>query len=163
MARAAENDRGDAQIEEQETPTPNPGLRALDRLVGTWKISEGAAGQLRYEWLEGGFFLVAHGDFEQGGRRTKHIELIGYDHEIGAQPAGVMTSRLYTDKGDTLSYTHEIDDKGVTSWFGAKGSPTVFKARWIDNDTLTGAWEWPGGGYKLTLTRVDAGRSQLKR
>jgi len=82
---------------------------------------------------------------------------------MGVAPADVMTSRLYTDRGDTLSYTHEVDDKGVTSWFGPKGSATLFKARWIDDNTLTGAWEWPGGGYKLTLSRTNGGQSKAKR
>jgi len=106
--------------------------------------------------MEGGFFLIARGDTEQNGQRTKHVEIIGYDHEAGAEPADTLTSRLYTNRGDSLSYTHEIDDKGMTSWFGPKGSPAFFKARWIDDDTLTGAWEWPGGGYKLTLSRAGA-------
>ena len=141
-------------MQEPKAPAPNPGLKALEKLVGTWKVSGDTKGQLSYEWMDGGFFLVARGDTEQGGQRTKHVEIIGYDHEAGGAPSDVMTSRLYTDRGDTLSYTHEVDDKGVTSWFGAKGSPTVFRARWIDDNTLTGAWEWPGGGYKLTLTRT---------
>jgi len=97
--------------------------------------------------MEGGFFLIARGDTEQNGQRTKHVEIIGYDHEAGAEPADTLTSRLYTNRGDSLSYTHEIDDKGMTSWFGPKGSPTFFKARWIDDDT---------GGYKLTLSRAGA-------
>ena len=138
----------------QRAPTRNPGLKPLERLVGTWKVSGDTTGQLKYEWMEGGFFLLAQGDTEQGGRRTRHIEIIGYEHDAGADPSTVMTSRLYTDSGDTLSYTHEVDEEGVTSWFGAKGSPAVFKARWIDDDTLAGAWEWPGGGYKLKLSRV---------
>ena len=109
--------------------------------------------------MDGGFFLIAHGDTEQGSQRTKHTEIIGYDHEAGAAPADVLTSRLYTNRGDTLSYTHEVDEQGMTSWFGAKGSPAVFRARWSDEKTLNGAWEWPGGGYKLTMTRVaDGGR-----
>jgi hypothetical protein len=29
-----------------------------------------------------------------------------------------------------------------------------FTARWEGNDKLTGAWEWPGGGYTLTMSRV---------
>ena len=42
-----------------------------------------------------------------------------------------MTSRLYTDRGDTLSYTHEVDDKGVgvTTWFGAKGKLTLSRIK----------------------------------
>ena len=154
MARNVENERIDGQTEQSEAPTRNPGLKALDKLVGTWRVSGETAGQLTYEWMEGGFFLIARGDTEQGGKRTKHVEIIGYDHEAGAAPAEVITSRLYTNRGDTLSYTHEVDDKGVTSWFGAKGSPAVFRAQWSDDNTLTGAWEWPDGGYKLTMTRI---------
>ena len=46
-----------------------------------------------------------------------------------------------------------------TSWFGAEGSPAVFRARWSDEKTLNGAWERPGGAYELTMTRVaDGGR-----
>jgi hypothetical protein len=94
-------------------------------------------GELTYEWMAGGFFLIARGDTQQGGQRTKHIEIIGYDHDLGATPSDVMTSRRYPNRGDTLNYTREVDDKSVTSWFGAKGSPTSFKARWIDDNTLT--------------------------
>jgi hypothetical protein len=152
MAETVEETREASQAT-TKSPTRNPGLKPLEKLVGTWKVSGETQGQLVYEWLDGGFFLLARGDTKQGGKRTKHIEIIGYDHEAGAAPANVMTSRLYTDQGDTLSYTHEIDEKGVTSWFGPKGSPAAFRARWIDDDTLSGAWEWPGGGYKLTLSR----------
>jgi len=154
MARTVENQRDHGQKEEPKAPTRNPGLKALDKLVGTWRASGETQGTLTYEWMEGGFFLIARGDTEQNGQRTKHIEIIGYDHEAGAEPAEVMTSRLYTNRGDTLSYTHEVDDQGMTTWFGPKGSPATFKARWVDDNTLTGAWEWPGGGYKLTLSRI---------
>lgn len=61
-------------------------------------------------------------------RTARRVEIIGYDHPLGAEPSEVMTSRLYTDTGDTLTYTHEADDNGVTSSFGDRGSPTVFKA-----------------------------------
>ncbi|HKY52397.1 MAG TPA: hypothetical protein VJP45_14165 [Candidatus Limnocylindria bacterium] len=152
MARDVEADETHAT--RPKAATRDPGLRALDKLVGTWKASEGMTGRIAYEWLPGDHFLMARGETEQNGRRTSHVEIIGYDRELGAEPASVMTSRLYTDQGETLKYTHEVNDEGVTSWFGDKGSPTLFRAKWIDDDTLKGAWEWPGGGYKLTLTRV---------
>jgi hypothetical protein len=163
MAETVEKQRGGSQSQESKAPSRNPSLKALNKLVGTWKASGETVGELIYEWMEGGFFLIARGDTEQGGKRTQHIEIIGYDHEAGAEPSDVMTSRLYTNRGDTLSYTHEIDDNGVTSWFGPKGSPAFFKARWIDDNTLSGAWEWPGGGYKLTLSRVKQWPSEVKR
>src|SRR2546425_13278767 len=88
---------------------------------------------------------------------------MGYAQGAGAALSEVRPSRLYTNRGETLSYTHEVDDKGVTSWFGAKGSPASFKARWIDDDTLTGAWEWPSGGYKFTPSPVKGRPSVAKR
>src|SRR6266852_8147625 len=129
MARTVENQRENGQTEEPQAPTRNPRLAPLEKLVGAWKVSGETSGTLAYEWMEGGFFLIARGDTEQSGQRTQHVEIIGYDHEAGAEPADVMTSRLYSNRGDTLSYTHEIDDKGVTTWFGPKGSPASFKAR----------------------------------
>jgi hypothetical protein len=139
-----------------EAPTRHPGLKALDKLVGTWRIEGETPGEITYRWMEGGFFLLAQADVKQAGVRQGHIEIIGYDRGAGAtKSSDTMTSRLYTTRGDTLDYTHEVDDKTVTSWFGEKGSPSVFKARWSeDGNTLSGEWVWPGGGYKLTLTRV---------
>ena len=135
----------------------HPALKQLERLVGTWKMAGETRGEIHYEWFPGKHFLIARGRIDQFGKVTEHIEIIGYDKPFGAEkPSDVLTSRLYTNNGDTLSYTHEIDDRGVTSWFGEKGSPSVMRARWSDNgDTLSGAWEWPGGGYSLTLTRVS--------
>jgi len=154
MARTS-TDEPSAGTTNADAPARNPGLKALDKLIGTWKISGEATGKTTYEWMDGGFFLIARGEIEQGGKKTKHIEIIGYDHDPAGAPADVMTSRLYTSRGDTLGYTHEVNEKDMTTWFGAKGSPALFKAKWSDGgNTLSGAWEWPGGGYKLTMTRV---------
>lgn len=39
----------------------------------------------------------------------------------------------------------------------ASAPSAVFRAQWSeDGNKLNGAWEWPGGGYKLTLTRTSA-------
>ena len=145
--------------EESATPAESakhPELKQLERLVGTWKMEGATQGQLTYEWLAGGHFLVARAHIDQFGKKTEHIEIIGYDRPLGAtKPADALTSRLYTSAGETLDYTHEIDEKGVTSWFGPKGSPTVMRGQWGDGGkSLSGAWEWPGGGYSFKLTRV---------
>ncbi len=58
--------------------------------------------------------------------------------------------------GDTLDYTSETDGETMTIWFGPKGSPAFYKGRWSDDgNTLSGEWEWPGGGYKETMTRIE--------
>jgi hypothetical protein len=50
-------------------------------------------------------------------------------------------------------------DRLVGKWEirgGEKGSPAYHG--WTfgdDGDTLTGAWDYPGGGYEVTSTRVE--------
>ena len=53
-------------MQDSKLPTRNPGLKALDKLLGAWKVSGDAKGELSYEWMDGGFFLIARGDTEQG-------------------------------------------------------------------------------------------------
>jgi len=139
-----------------ETPTPHPGLKALNRLVGTWKVSGETEGETTYEWMEGGFFLIQRGEVKREGEAYRYLQIIGYDRGPGAEPADAITGRLYTNRGDTLDYTYEGDDRNVTIWFGQKGSPSFYKGRWSDDgNALSGAWEWPGGGYKETMTRLE--------
>ena len=38
---------------------PNPALKKLDKLVGTWEVSGGAQGAVTYEWMEGGYESTA--------------------------------------------------------------------------------------------------------
>jgi len=48
-----------------------------------------------------------------------------------------------------------VTDETITIWGGEVGSPAAYKGR-LENgrDEITGAWEWPGGGYEATMTRV---------
>jgi hypothetical protein len=43
---------------QEAMPVPNPDLKSLDRLIGTWTVSGEAEGTVTYEWAEGGFFLL---------------------------------------------------------------------------------------------------------
>ena len=46
---------------------PNPDLKTLDKLVGTWSVTGEANGTVTYEWTEGGFFLLQRVDLVQFG------------------------------------------------------------------------------------------------
>ncbi|MEJ7727178.1 MAG: hypothetical protein WKH47_09200 [Actinomycetes bacterium] len=148
----------------QDQPVvPNPALRALDVLVGTWQISgresgpEGEIhGQSRYEWMEGGFYLVQHVDMDHVGHHIKGIEYIGHDpaadnlrsYYFGTEAPGPFG-------GVALEYVYEVTDETLTIWGGEVGSPAAYKGRFVNGrDTVAGAWEWPGGGYEATMTRV---------
>ena len=141
-----------------EAPAPPADLKALgDRLVGSWKISGEAEGETSWEWLEGGFFLIQRGWSRREGAEQKYLQIIGYDRMPGAEPADAITGRLYTNQGDTLAYVCEIDGDTMTIWMGEKNSPAVYVGTFsADGNTIEGSWEWPGGGYQETMTRVRA-------
>jgi hypothetical protein len=145
-----------------QTPTPNPDLQRLDRLVGTWNVAGGAHGRTTYEWMEGGFFLLQHVELEQDGQTTKGMEIIGHLQPFGQAPSAEIWSRYYDNMGNTLDYVYELDGDTLMIWSGAQGSPAYFKGTFsADGDTLSGAWVYPGGGgYESTSTRVkEAGKT----
>lgn len=135
---------------------PNPDLKSLEVLVGTWEISGEAQGCATFEWMEGGFFLVQRVDLEQYGQRIKGIEIIGHEQEFGADPSEEIKSRFYDNLGNTLDYVYEVDGNSLTIWGGEKGSPAYYKGTISEDcDTVTGEWVYPGGGgYTSTMTRV---------
>jgi hypothetical protein len=136
--------------------TPSAALKQLGRLVGTWKLSGETSGQIRYEWMEGGFFLIQHVDLEQDGHVNRGMEIIGHEQLFGADaPIEDIKSRFYGSGGETFDYVYEIDGDTLTIWGGQKGSPAYYKGTLSDHDsTLCGEWVWPGGGYSSTATRV---------
>ncbi|MDG4820805.1 hypothetical protein O7635_02925 [Asanoa sp. WMMD1127] len=140
-----------------ETPKPDDELRALDRLVGTWAVTGGAEGTVRYEWMEGGFFLQQHVSLNQFGQALTGIEIIGRDRPFGAPaPSADIKSRYYDSMGNTLEYVYELDGDTFTIWAGEKGSPAFYKGTFdASGDSCTGAWVYPdGGGYDSTMTRI---------
>lgn len=139
----------------RHTPTPNPDLKSLDRLVGAWNVSgPNISGHVTYEWMEGGFFLMQHVDIVHDGRKIKGIEIIGHERRFGAEPSEDIKTRYYDTTGDTLDYVYELDGDTLTIWGGEKGSPAYYRGTFSDDgNTLTGGWVYPGGGYEATLTR----------
>jgi hypothetical protein len=139
-----------------DTPTPAADVRALDPLVGTWKVSGGVTGTVTYEWMDGGFFLLQHTDFDHDGHRVKGMEVIGHLQRFGEEPTADIHSRYYGSGGETFDYVYELADGTLTIWGGERGSPAYYKGTFsADGDTCTGAWVYPGGGgYDSTMTRV---------
>lgn len=148
-------DSYDTQAEAQ-LPQPNPDLRSLDRLVGTWKVSGGAEGQVVYEWMEGGFFLKQHVDLVQYGMAVKGIEIIGHEQPFGAEPSEEIKSRYFDSLGNTFDYVYELEGDILTIWAGEKGSPAFYRGEFsADGNTVTGDWVYPGGGgYTSAMTRA---------
>jgi hypothetical protein len=135
---------------------PYPDLKSLEKLVGTWNLSGETTGQVTYEWLEGGFFLLQHVDMEHAGNHIKGLEVIGHLRPFGEEPSEDIKSRFYSSTGDTLDYVYELSGNTLIIWGGEKGSPAYFKGTISsDGNACTGAWDFPGGGgYSTTMTRV---------
>jgi hypothetical protein len=150
------NDNTDAQAH-QQPPEPNPDLKSLDRLVGTWEMSGGAQGRVAFEWMEGGFFLIQRVDLEQYGQRIRGIQIIGHEQEFGADPGQDIRARMYDNMGNTLDYVYELNGDILTIWGREKGSPAYSKGKFSDDgNTCAGEWVYPGGGgYRWTMTRVN--------
>jgi hypothetical protein len=140
---------------QQQSPKSNPDLKALARLVGTWKVNGGAEGMVTYEWMEGGFFLIQHVDLEKDGHKIKGIEIIGHEQKFGEAPSAEIKSRFYDTMGNTLDYVYELAGDTLTIWGGEKGSPAYYRAKFSDDgNTVAGGWVYPGGGYESNATRV---------
>ena len=142
-------------IQTPHQPKPNPDLKSLDKLVGTWSISGEAHGQIRFEWMEGGFFLIQHVDLEYGGRRIKGMEVIGHLRRLGEESSKEIRSRFYSSNdGLTLDYVYQLVGDTLEIWFGEKGSDNWFAGKFSpDGNSLSGKWKWPGGGYSVTGTK----------
>jgi Protein of unknown function (DUF1579) len=148
----------------QRAPVAIPALERLDVMVGRWEVNgrelgSGAAvhGQVEFEWLDGGFYLVQRVETEYGGRRVTGAEYIGYDGDNRN-----LKSYFFSNDGPgpfggvALEYVWEIADDGLTIWSGFEGSPARFSGTFSDDrNTISGRWEWPGGGYESTMTRVE--------
>jgi hypothetical protein len=124
-------------------------------------LSGEVEGQVKYEYAEGGFFLIQHVDIttpiKYGGRRVKGIEIIGHEQRMGGKPSRQIKSRFYEYMGGlTLDYVYEIKGDNLTIWFGDKDSNNRFRGKFSrDGCTYCGEWKWPGGGYRVTATRLN--------
>ena len=128
-------------------------LATLDRLVGTWTMSgpDGLGGEVRYEWMPGGRWLVQHVDMTGADGPTRGVEYIGYD-----EASGELRSHFFGESGELLEYTYRLEGDLLTIWFGGTDSPARFEGRFsADGSANEGAWVWPGGGYASTMTRAS--------
>lgn len=145
-----------------QAPEPHPRLRDLDALEGRWRLEgrDPASGQtftgtVTREWLPGGFFMAQR--TETDGHPADGIEYIGYDSATDS-----LRSMLFGSEGPgpfcpfALEYFWSIAGDELTIWHGYRDSPARFTGM-IDREarTVSGAWEWPGGGYAATATRID--------
>ena len=143
--------------------TPDPALKRLEKLVGTWSIKgrtldsqdDNISGRVTIEWLPGGFFLQQRGEMEFMGSKIHSLEIVGYDPSTKA-----FFSNVYSNMaGVPAPYEWDVQGNVVTHWTeGSKYTGTFSE----DGNILSGGWRPEEGkegsenaAYDATMTRMD--------
>ncbi|KCZ71391.1 Protein of unknown function (DUF1579) [Candidatus Methanoperedens nitroreducens] len=103
---------------QQQPPKPDPALKRLDRLVGTWSIKgrtldskvDNVSARTTFEWLPGGFFLKQSFEADFMGMKIQSLELIGYDPSSDTFPSLVYSNLV----GVPIPYRYDVRGKDVT-------------------------------------------------
>ncbi|MGH2536740.1 MAG: DUF1579 family protein [Candidatus Promineifilaceae bacterium] len=158
-----QNDAPAAQL-----PQPDPALKRLDRLVGSWSMQghllgsdeENIHGKATFQWLAGGFFMQQDVEIDFAGQF--HIvshELIGYDPETGAFASNVYSNMSPTPlpykwdlRGDKL--TISVNYGAMDSSFEGDFSP--------DGNTFSGGWRPNPGADESINVAYDIGGQRLR-
>ncbi|HEY4653259.1 MAG TPA: hypothetical protein VIH22_02035 [Cyclobacteriaceae bacterium] len=145
-----------------QTASPDPRLKKLDKLLGTWELThkdldtgEEWLGRDTFEWLDGGYFMaMQHEEFD----RLKGTMIIGNEIRWGHDKPteDLMGHWFETSSEHHYDYIWEVDDKNMIFWPERKHSDSAFKGVFNDDCTeVKGTWRWPGGGYELTMRKVQ--------
>lgn len=156
--------------EAQPTQTPDPALKRLEKLIGTWNLKgrtldskeDNITGWNTFEWLPGGFFLNSFGEINFKGFIVKSLEIISYDKEKKIFPSTVYSNI----SGDSLSYEWDVQANSVVhSGLGAKYTGILSE----DGNTLTGSWRpdkdtesTEDNSYDAIMTRTKRKRKTLQ-
>ena len=146
----------------EQPAKPDPALRRLDKLVGTWDMKgrtldsteDNISGRVVIEWLPGGFFLQQRGEMEVAGVKVQSLEMLGYDPETDTFPSQVYSNM----DGVAHPYFWNVQGNVVTHWTeGSKYTGTYSE----DGNVLSGGWRPDpgvernaGNTYDATMIRV---------
>jgi len=153
---------GNDKAQPMQIPVPDPALKRLESLVGTWELRgrtldskvDDLSGWTTFEWMPGGFFLKVSGEIEFRGFKVQSLEMVAYDPKSQTFPSSVYTNM----SGAVLAYQWEVQGNLVTHWMEtAKYTGTISE----DGNTLSGGWRPIEGkegaenvAYDAVMTRV---------
>ena len=155
----------DNKSQPQQLPKPDPALRRLEALVGTWTLKgrtldskdDNFSGRTMFEWLPGGFFLKQTFEADFMGMRIQSLELIGHDPSSDTFPSTVYSSLV----GVPIPYRYDVRGKDVTITTDLAGGAKMTGKISEDGNTFSGGWrplpgkEGPGNvAYDFVGSRV---------
>jgi hypothetical protein len=153
---------------ESASPTPNPALRRLDRLVGTWTLKghligsdeENIVGEISFQWLEGGFFLQQDAEIEFAGMfKVNARELIGYDPASGS-----FASHVYSNfSPEPLPYRWDLRDGRLTISVSYGALDATFSGEFSeDGESFSGGWRPNPGADETINIPYDVAGTRVK-
>jgi hypothetical protein len=155
-----------SDVTQAQLPTPDPALKRLDRLVGTWSM-EGhligsdditVAGQTTFRWRPGGFFLEQHSTLNFLGLEIDSLEVIGYDPETGTFPSTVYSNLSPAP----LPYRWEVDDDTVRISVTYGPLDATFTGSFSDDgESFGGGWRSNPGADETVNVSYDIGGRRL--
>lgn len=138
-----------------EMPAPDPALKRLDRLVGTWTMEghlvgsteNNIKGKATFGWLPGGFFLQQRLRLDFMGLEIDSLELIGYDPDTEA-----YRSTVYSNMSPMpLPYRWEVGDDTLRISVSYGPMDAAFKGTFSeDGESFAGGWR-PNPGADETI------------
>jgi hypothetical protein len=129
-----------------EKPQPNPELKKLDRLVGTWNVSGDTCGLVSFSWMEGGFFLVQYIELSD----VKGLEFIGYDER-----SATLRSHYFDNDGKVFEHTYKINETDHIVSINMPAVKGQFDGKFSDNGTtITGQWYLKQDGKEMRYNAV---------
>ena len=134
--------------QQEGIPTPDPALKRLDRLVGTWSMEghlvdsdeNNIKGEVIFRWLPGEFFLENNTRLDFMGTEVHALELIRYDPATNTFPSTVYSNFSPTplpyewgigDATLTISVSYGDLDARFTGTFSEDGQS--FEGGWRPN------------------------------
>jgi hypothetical protein len=153
-------------------PAPDPALKRLERLVGTWSLKghptgsdeDSITGTTTFKWLhkkdgeETGYFLQQDLDMDYAGKPIKSHELIGYDPKTKA-----FSSYVYSNVASD-PWPYKWDIHGDTWTISIKYGPmdARFTGRFsLDNNSFSGGWRPNPGADEVVNTSYDVVGSRI--
>ena len=153
------------EMSENALPQPDPALRRLDRLVGTWAMEgslvgsdeKNIRGETTFRWLPGGFFLEQRARIDFMGQQIDALELIGYDPETDTFPSTVFSGFSPTP----LPYRWDVRGDSVTITVAYGPLDATFTGSWREDGTFSGGWRPNPGADESVNVPYDIGGHRL--
>jgi len=151
-------------VQEKDEIQPNPALKRLDILIGTWDLTgrtldsdeDNITGWNTFEWLPGGFFLKSTGEINFKGALIQSLEIIGYDPENDTFPSSVYSNM----DGKVLPYDWNVEGNTVTH----SDKTSIYKGTLSgDGQTLSGGWRPKPGEAESSENSYDAVMTRVKQ